>query len=254
MMPGFREGAARSAKREGNMIRRLALAVAALALASGCVSIGGVQTADTLGKGNFQFAVEPGVYGITSIANEVDGAVIPHVDFAARYGVSDTVDIGARFGSSLLELQSKFLLTDPSDTGKAISIAPSLAGIFVGAGEGVGGYANVNIPVLIGLKTSGGSEFVLGPRISDIIIFGSNGNDGGVVNLLSVGASVGYAARVGEGFRIMPEVAVLVPIVGAAAAGGDSDAVAGFNGGLVQFKVGLLFGAGRKAPVAEVAE
>jgi hypothetical protein len=236
------------------MIRRLALAVAALALASGCVSIGGVQTADTLGKGNFQFAVEPGVWGAAAIAEDVDGFLLPHVDFTARYGVSDTVDIGARFGSSLLELQSKFLLTDPSDTGKAISLAPSVAGIFVGAGEGVGGYANVQIPLLIGLKTSGGSEFVLGPRIADSIFFGSGGDGGGIANILSVGASIGYAARVGEGFRIMPEVALLVPVVGTVSANGESDAAAGFTGGLLQFKVGLLFGAGRRAPTAVDAE
>lgn len=234
------------------MIRRLALAVAALALASGCVSIGGVQTADTLGKGNFQFAVEPGVWGAAAIAEDVDGFLLPHVDFTARYGVTDSVDIGARFGSSLLELQTKFLLTDVNDTGKAISIAPSLVGVFFGAGDDAAGYANVNIPVLIGLKTSGGSELVFGPRISDIIVFGSGNGDGGAANLLSVGASIGYAARVSEGFRLMPEVAVLVPVLGTATGGGD--AVAGFNGGLIQFKLGLLFGAGRRAPTAMTEE
>lgn len=235
------------------MIRRLVLAAAALMLSSGCVSIGGTQTADTLGKGNFQFAVEPGVWGATAITENVDGFIIPHVDFAARYGVSDTVDIGARFGSSLLELQSKFLLTDPNDTGKAISLAPSVAGIFVGAGEGVGGYANVQVPLLIGLKTGGGSEFVLGPRIADSIFFGAGNGNGGIANILSAGASIGYAARVGDGFRIMPEVAVLVPLVGSVSVNGNSDAAAGFNGGLIQFKVGLLFGGDRKAPVAESA-
>lgn len=234
------------------MIRRLALAVAALALASGCVSIGGVQTADTLGKGNFQFAVEPGVWGAAAIAEDVDGFLLPHVDFTARYGVTDSVDIGARFGSSLLELQTKFLLTDVNDTGKAISIAPSLVGVFFGAGDDAAGYANVNIPVLIGLKTSGGSELVFGPRISDIIVFGSGNGDGGAANLLSVGASIGYAARVSEGFRLMPEVAVLVPVLGTATGGGD--AVAGFNGGLIQFKLGMLFGAGRRAPTPMAEE
>jgi len=236
------------------MTSRLVLAVAALALASGCVSIGGVQTADTLGKGNFQFAVEPGVWSAAAIAEDVDGFLVPHVDFSARFGVSDSVDIGARFGSSLLELQSKFLLTSPSDTGKAISLAPSLAGIFLGAGEDVGGYANVQVPLLIGLKTGGGSEFVLGPRIANTIFFGTVGDNGGIVNILSVGASVGYAARVGNSFRIMPEVALLVPVVGAVSANGDSDAAAGFTGGILQFKLGFLFGAGRRAPVAEPAE
>jgi hypothetical protein len=232
------------------MMRRLVLAVAALALSSGCIAIGGVQTADTLGKGNFQFAVEPGLWGVAAITQNVDGVILPHVDFAARYGVSDSVDIGARFGSSLLELQGKFLLTDPNDPGKAISLAPTVAGIFVGAGEGAAGYANVALPLLIGLKTSGGSEFVLGPRINDTIIFAGGGGNSGMTNSLSVGASIGYAARVGEGFRIMPEVALLVPLLTAASVNGNSDAVSGFNAGLIQFKVGLLFGRGRKAAAA----
>ncbi len=72
----------------------------------------------------------------------------------------------------------------------------------------------------------------------------------GIGNSLSVGASIGYAARVGQGFRIMPEVAVLVPLVSSVSVNGNGDAAAGFAGGLIQFKVGLLFGRGRKAPEA----
>ena len=108
------------------MFRSSILMLAALVLASGCASIGSMQTADTLGKGNFQFAVEPGVWGATSISEDVDGFAVPHLDFAARYGVSETVDIGARLGSSLAELQTKFLLTDVNDPSKAISLAPSV--------------------------------------------------------------------------------------------------------------------------------
>ncbi|XXF77150.1 hypothetical protein P2318_29465 [Myxococcaceae bacterium GXIMD 01537] len=231
-------------------MRRLILSAAVLAMSSGCIAVGSMQTADTLGQGNFQFAVEPGVWGVAAIANDVEGAVLPHVDFAARYGLTDTVDIGARFGSSLLEIQSKFLLTDPNDPGKAISLAPSIAGIFVGAGEGVGGYANVALPLLIGLKTGGGSEFVLGPRINNTIVFAGGDGNTGIGNSLSVGASVGYAARVGEGFRVMPEISMLVPLVQSISVNGESDAAAGFAGGLIQFKVGLLFGGGRRAPSA----
>lgn len=209
-----------------------------------------MQTADTLGEGRIQVALEPGVWGVTSLAEDVEGGAITHLDLAVRYGVSDTVDIGARVGSSLIEVQSKFLLTDVEDPAKAISLAPALSGILAGGGDAAGGYTTVTLPVLIGFKTSGGSELVLGPRLTDTFFF-SAGEGGGVANILSAGASIGYAARIGKGFRLMPEVAVLVPLVGTLASASDSDVTAGFSGGIFQIKLGFLFGEGR--PIAASA-
>ena len=233
------------------MLRKMIGTLAALTLASGCASIGSMQTADTLGKGNLQFGVEPGVWGAAAIRGDAEGFAFTHLDVALRYGVSDTVDIGGRLGSSLAEFQTKFLLTDPSDPSKAISLAPAVSGILIGSGDGGGGYTHLQVPLLFGLKTRGGSEFVVGPRISNATFFGLGGGSDGMVNILSAGASVGYAARLGKGFRLMPEVAVLVPLVGASALDGESDAAVGFGGGLVQLKVGFLFGEGRPgtAPV-----
>ncbi|WP_343073237.1 hypothetical protein [Pyxidicoccus fallax] len=216
------------------------------------MSVSHVQTADTLGSGKFQFAVEPGVGGAAVIDSDVGGGSIyyPHIDLAARYGVSDGVDLGVRFGSSLVELQSKFLLTDSRDPNKAISLAPSVTGMFLGTGdEGDDAsisYVNLSLPLLVGFKTSGGSEFVLGPRVSGTRISGSALEDGAAVNILSVGASVGYALRVTEGFRLMPEVGVSMPVLGEVnTTQTDSEVASGFGGGFVQFKLGFLFGGGR---------
>ena len=101
----------------------------------------------------------------------------------------------------------------------------------------------------MGLKTRGGSELVFGPRLANATFFGVSGEGGGVVNIVSAGASVGYAARLGKSFRLMPELAVLVPLVGASALDDGSDAAVGFSGGMVQLKVGFIFGEGRR-PVA----
>lgn len=214
-------------------------------LGTGCVSVSHVQTADTLGAGKFQFALEPGVGGAAVISDEngSGGLYYPHVDLAARYGVTDRVDLGVRFGSSLVELQSKFLLTSPDDVDKAISLAPSVMGVFLGSDEDPDAvsYMNLTLPVLVGFKTSGGSELVLGPRITGTRL--SAGDES--VNILSAGASVGYALRVTEGFRLMPEVGVSVPLLGEVDFGGDSEVASGFGGGFVQFKLGFLFGSGR---------
>ncbi|QSQ12968.1 hypothetical protein JY572_32170 [Myxococcus landrumensis] len=216
---------------------------------TGCVSVSHVQTADTLGQGKFQFAMEPGLGGAGVVSGEgVEGFYYPHIDLAMRYGVSDRVDLGVRIGSSLAELQSKFLLTHPDNPDLAISLAPSVMGLFVGTDEDavVGSYVNVAMPLLVGFKTSGGSEFVLGPRVSYTRIGAGGGGESAAVNLLNVGTSVGYAIRVTEGFRLMPEVGFSVPVVGTFhSRDSDSELASGFNGGFVQFKLGFLFGRGR---------
>lgn len=230
--------------------------VVAGVLGTGCASISHVQTADTLGAGKFQFALEPGAGGaavLTNVEGAEDGVYYPHVDLAVRYGVTDTVDLGVRFGSSLVELQGKFLLSRLDDTGKAISLAPALMGYSASSQGDRVSYVNVAVPVLIGLKTTGGSELVLGPRVvgTRVSLSSSDGTEGNF-NVLSVGASVGYALRVGEGFRLLPEVGFTVPVVGAVDTNEtDSDVVSGFGGGFVQFKLGFLFGQGR--PISQAA-
>jgi hypothetical protein len=229
------------------MMRRI-VAGAALLLGvagTGCVSVSHVQTADTLGAGKFQFAIEPGVGGAAVISDEAGASIYyPHVDLAARYGITDRVDLGVRFGSSLLELQSKFLLSDPRNPDIAMSLAPSVMGVFLGSDEDPDAvsYMNLSVPFLVGFKTSGGSELVLGPRISGTRL---TLGDEGAINILSAGASLGYALRVTEGFRLMPEVGVSVPLVGNVSSRSDSEVAAGFGGGFVQVKLGFLFGSGR---------
>lgn len=236
---------------------RIAVVAVMGLLATGCVSISHVQTADTLGKGRFQFAMEPGLAGAAVFAGDNSGVVpYPHVDLAMRYGVTDRVDLGVRFGSSLVELQSKFLLTSPENPDKAISVAPSVMTVFLGSDEEDADnsrYTNLALPVLIGFKTDGGSELVVGPRA--ILTRVSSQTDGvsSSANLISIGGSVGYALRVANGFRVMPEVGVSYPVVGSVNDGSDSKAIAGFTGGMVQFKLGLLFGAGRPIRKSEEA-
>ncbi|MCP3141780.1 hypothetical protein [Pyxidicoccus xibeiensis] len=232
------------------MMRRVVGGAALLmVLGTGCASVSHVQTADTLGAGKFQFAIEPGIGGAAVISDDTGsgGLYYPHVDLAARFGVADSVDLGVRFGSSLVELQSKFLLTDSRDPGKAISLAPSVSGVFLGTDDSDSvGYVNVAVPLLVGFKTRGGSELVLGPRVSATRISAGDSDDNAAVNIVSVGASVGYALRVSQSFRLMPEVGVSVPVLGEVnSSNSDSEALAGFGGGFVQFKLGFLFGSGR---------
>lgn len=66
-------------------IHRVILAASALAYAivgSGCIAMGSAQKADTMGKGNMQFGIEPGAIGGT-VAGQF--AVVPDFN-ASRFG------------------------------------------------------------------------------------------------------------------------------------------------------------------------
>ena len=216
-------------------------------LGAGCASMSNVQTADTLGKGNFQAAIEPGLWGGASTAGV---AAIPHVDASVRFGVSDRVDLGVRAGSSFLEFQSKFMFTDPANPLLAGSIAPTLGGIFASSSaqsstgsSNAQGIFNLGVPVLVGFKLHGGHQIILGPRVQTLFVFGAGQSS----VILGLGSSVGFAWRLTDNFILLPEVSAVYPVVG-----GDStstifrDLIAG-GGTFVQFKLGILFGRMRRA-------
>ncbi len=213
-------------------------------LLGGCASISSVQTADTLGTGRLQVAVEPGVWGGTSSQGT---RLLPHVDAAVRYGVTEKVDVGVRAGSSFLELGAKFLVTQPGDPRLAVSLAPAVGGMIGPLSDGtggpsrLGGFLNLALPVLVGFKTAGGSEFVLGPRAHGLFTFGSTPS-----MALGVGMSVGFMWRLGERVGLMPEVSVVAPV----ASNHEKVGLVGLDpfGAFVQLKVGVLFGAFRPRP------
>ncbi len=227
--------------------RRLAARLAALAAlvsaSTSCVPFGSVQSATTVGKGNAEFAAEPGVWGVVSGSGT---GIVPRVDLALRYGVSESADIGVRFGSGLLELQSKFRLTPPGSPGVIAALAPSLAGIFVGAGDSSAGYMHLALPVLLGFGDPEGTEVVIGPRLHSMYFFGGAGDSSGNALLLLAGSSFGAALRLGDRFRILPEITLLYPFYGATSASSSEGSASGggfirAQGLLLQGSVGFLF-------------
>jgi len=213
---------------------------------SSCLSLGGVQRADTLGKGNFQIGIEPGAWGLVSSAGSV---FLPTVDFSGRYGIAERVDLGLRLGSTGLEFQSKFLLSEPGSPTFAMSLAPTFGGFFLGSIN----YAALNVPLLLGFKF-GDNELTLGPRMIAQFLFGgtSAGSAGGAV--VAPGASVGFAWQVAERFALIPELTFAVPVVGVLAASGATT-TGGAVGAVipaVQFKLGLAFGKVRARQIDDV--
>jgi hypothetical protein len=195
-----------------------------------------VQLARTNGAGNVQVGLEPGLFG--AAADDGDVGALPSFNVAARVGVSDRVDVGGRLGTSLYELQLKVMLTDPDDLdGVAASIAPATVVFPIGVdGESVV-FWNTRVPVLIGVPV-GRSELTLGPTGSVLVITAS----GGAASALSLGGQVGFAARAGERFWLVPQVDFGVPVLGAASAGEGASVGIGASGVVFGGQLGLLFG------------
>ena len=201
----------------------------------GCA--GTMQTARTNGKDNLQIGVETGVTRFTTALGPVEDL---SVNLAARYGVSDRLDLGVRFGTLAYEIQSKVMLTSPSEQDIAISLAPSLT---------VLQFNNFSlgsrIPLLIGIAV-GDSELTITPRISPTYLGGTDINN---KFILAVGGSIGFAARLGDWFWILPEISVDIPVIGGVVVdkGAENDInLARIDSGIINFGVGFLFG-GRPA-------
>ena len=205
---------------------------------SGCLTAGVVQTAETAGKDNFQFAFEP---GITGIAGGGSGGFLPSFNVAARYGVSDRVDIGGRIGTTLIEAQAKFMVTEPHPDELQVSIAPHLGGLAIGAGDTAGGILWVKLPVLLDIPV-GSSDLVLGPGIRYVTVFGvDDTGSGGNAGLLLIGSSVGFAGRVGDRARIIPELGIDYVLAGGVS--GDGAGLQSLGDGITfSFQVGIVLG------------
>ncbi len=222
------------------MTRRLAL-LPALLLLAGCPSFSTMGTARTLPKGKGQFFVAPGGMVLKDFQRDSNGQYesfgLPTVEFGGRYGVSDGVEVGGKVWMMGAELDTKFaLLRAPTaDAGLDLALAPSLSFYPFTSGDQNATYGWLHLPLLVGVNL-GGSQLVVGPRVSGMLITGS-GDD---ISAIWLGGSLGYAWKVGDGFRVLPEVSVAYPARVTVSATTDTDLVP--DGAIIQGSIGLLFG------------
>ena len=222
---------------------RLLLLVGLASLSSACATYATLQTTRPLGKGVTQVAVEPGVVGAMSGTDL--GGVAPRVDLSIRHGVTEAVDIGARLGLGGLDVFGKFLVMEGDDSLR-IALVPTAGLLYMGSGSGGGGggVLNLSLPVLFGVPL-GEHELIVGPKLYNTTLFGGVSEAGGAINVLMGGATVGFAARLAGGFTLLPEIAVLTPLVGSSTStsqGTESTSLADTGATGVQLSVGLLFG------------
>jgi hypothetical protein len=210
-------------------MRILALAMLALGVSlTGC-SYSNLGLARTLDKGRVQFAAAPG--GMANVGNysgKKKDTPYGQLDLAVRYGVTDHTELGLKLwlGGAVVDGKLSLLRSD-GNSGIDVAIDPGL-GIRLGNVAPVIGV--VQLPVLIGFNF-GGNQLVLAPKLVDEISLGSLQ----MGHTLLVGSSVGYAFKVGNNFRLMPEVTVMYPTL-------TNSSFSGASSVIVQGGVGLLFG------------
>ncbi len=225
-------------------VRAMMLGAVAV-VATGCWN-STMQRAETLGQGNFEIAIEPGVVGVAGTSVDdvgVGGGFLPSFNLAARFGVSDRVDLGARLGSGFAEFQMKFMLTDPSADTK-ISLAPYVTPAVFGGGGAAAGFLRAKVPLLIGFAAGANNQVVLGPSIGTWAFLAGGGGAAAGGAAIYPGMSIGYSAQVGDSVRLHPEIGVDIPLVGVGGGGGFVDGAVGFGGVLYTVALGVQFGNG----------
>lgn len=222
-------------------MRKIPYAVAALALLAGCPSISTMGTARTLPEDEFQFHLSTGAMVLQDWETDQDtraaeSVSLPALEFGARYGVSERVEVGAKIWGLGLEVNSKLQLhrSQSPERGVDLAVSPALSYFAVEDLSVV--WAHVSMP--IGFNVPGGRQLVISPRVSDTMIF--VGDESG--NVLWGGGSVGFAQPFGRSgrFVLMPEFAILVPL--RANVGRDVTDEVAFEGALLEFELGFLFG------------
>lgn len=213
--------------------------------ATGCVSMGAMQRADTLKPGQSQLLVETSIQG--AVGEDLgDGGRIgwPYLSVLYRRGLSERTELSV--GAAMLALQAalKLRLDDPLQEGLIVSIAPGVGGSIFGEEGSRSGIFTATLPVLLGWRLGQRGQLVLSPRVQYLHTFPEQSSSRAPINLFGVGTSLGVLIPLSKSVGVMPEVSVLAPF------GVDSfelyervsPKISGGDGVLFQVGVGFLFG------------
>lgn len=211
-------------------------------VSTGCASVGVFQSADTLGRKNWEVGVELSSQAQSSFDSL---SLYPLSALTFRYGVHDRVDVGARVGPAGVELASKVMLTPRSSSGVIVSLAPSVGGTFsIPSGIAIG-TGQASLPVLIGVPLSEKVQLVFAPKVHDSLFAMNAGQAGGTVNQVFLGGAFGVVLHL-KRFKVIPDIGFLAPI---ATTTWRSDLPAGtawFHGRWIfQFNLSLSIGRSR---------
>ncbi len=204
----------------------LGTGIVSLTLA-GCPSLSTMQTPRTVPQGQVRLGLGFEALGIKtashtdSTGQTVPGEslTLPQFEFAARYGLTDNMDIGGKLYFFGAELGLKYqFLRGPLD----VAIAPAASYISIGSSSnGSSGSISatyLHLPVLFGFNLNENVVLSFGPKflytIASVTTSDSSSNDrsSAATSGLWLGGYVSLPLKVGHAFWIAPEINVYRPL------------------------------------------
>lgn len=213
-----------------------ALAILAISLvAGGCVPHSTLSTARTLDRGRLGL-----VASLAAGGPYADVWAFPRPELSARYGVTDTFELGGRLWLTgfAVESQVALLRSAPGTTGLGdISVAP---GVGVGAVNAHGALENglIEMPLLLGFNDARGGQLIVAPKLAERLYFARPGHSLSLMAMYA-GGSVGYALAIKPGVKLIPEISVLVDVFD------WGPGAAPFSPRIVTYQAGAAFAFGR---------
>ena len=216
------------------------LLLPAAVVVSGCPTASSLSSARTLDRGAVEVTVAPTVINGIALGQNDDGQTtssvvgVPSAEAHIRYGISDRVEIGAKLylGGFAGHLKLGLIRSETADDGFNLSFDPGLSYAGIGAG-GVGvGVVYLYLPVLAGYRF-GGHELTFGPRLVPVLAGVTVGSGSGNGMVVLGGGSLGISLRLGDSFRLHPELSLLAPL---------NQDPSDSQGAMAQFSLGFSFG------------
>lgn len=178
-------------------------------MGTGCVSINSYTSARVLEAGSMETSVRS---GLTKAAFSIDGQavdlpVVPTMDVGLRYGVNGKADVGFAFGTGRgLTFEGRFQLYD--DKKLAVALHPTVGGLFIGGINLGGGYAVLDLPLVIGLMMGPDSELVLTPKVAVRSAVGSFDGASANANIVIPSLGLGLKLGLGPSLHLYPELSI----------------------------------------------
>ncbi|HEY8208780.1 MAG TPA: hypothetical protein VIG99_14925 [Myxococcaceae bacterium] len=222
-------------------VRWLALCGVAVVGLTGCPSFSTMGLARPIRKGTTQIVVAPEALALAVVnptTGVATGAVLPQAEIAVRYGITDSFELGAKAWLLGAGLEGKIgIIQSNPGFGLDIAINPGFAYLGYGSTTSSSGLLSLSLPVMFGLNL-GGHQLIVAPKVMDLVFLGGTSP----VHVVLTGASVGFALKLGDELRIMPEISAVYP---ASVNSGGTTFTLPFQGAAVQAGLGLLIGGGR---------
>jgi len=223
-------------------IIRVGLLSFSVSMLYACPSTSTLKSARTLDEGKLRFAVAP-EFSVFSLGGEP--LKKPQIEMAARYGLTDDIEIGAKLWLPGLQADVKYALmrSEDGNSGWDLSLNPGIGYVGGISGTATGSGSELHVltfymPFLAGYNIGDGHQVVLGPKLINQIWMTAD-ESGEVINLLYAGSSIGFVWKASDGIRLIPEVSFGIPVL-RTLTGVGTDASA--SGLLLQAGLAIEFG------------